>query len=160
MKWTDPVRIPIDAAKQADHFLPVVAADPTAAQRALVYYYPVRRAAGLIARWSYVLKMAEIVGLADGGWRPNALDGEHKAGPHGWRWQGDLRSETPGYCGAITRPYSTTNPLAQARGTNVVQHQRPVPGARSDHPAREFYDEEGRYPRKPPISKKRMRRSK
>ena len=32
--------------------------------------------------------------------------------------------------------YSTTNPLAQVHGTNVVQHLRPVPGVHSDHPGR------------------------
>ena len=42
--------------------------------------------------------------------------------------------------------YSTTSPLMQARGVQAMQRLRPLPGAHSDHPPREFYDEEGRYP--------------
>jgi hypothetical protein len=56
--------------------------------------------------------------------------------------------------------YSTTSPLMQSIGVNSVRQERPVPGAKSDHPPRESYDEEGRYPRKPPLHKRRARRAK
>jgi hypothetical protein len=56
--------------------------------------------------------------------------------------------------------YTTTNPLMQAVGVVVAKRERPIPGAHSDHPPRESYDEEGRYPRKQPTTKRRVRRAK
>jgi hypothetical protein len=56
--------------------------------------------------------------------------------------------------------YTTTNPLVQAAGVVSVGRERPVPAAHSNHPPRESYDEEGRYPRKPPIIRRRARRNK
>jgi hypothetical protein len=182
VKWAEAVRIPIDAVTSTvDHFLPVLAVDPTTAgataHLTLVYhYYPNASCteADCALNVGYVTSQ-------DGGttWTSSTL----LAGPMSLDWLANtkLGRMVGDYVGvayvagkaypalAVARTnsgttfdeaiYSTTNPLAQARGTNVVQHLRPVPGAHSDHPAREFYDEEGRYPRKPPIAKKRMRRS-
>ena len=183
VKWSDPVRIPIDAASSTvDHFLPVIAVDPataaSSAHLALVYhYYP-------NASCSEVDCSLNIgyVTSQDGGntWSsPTVL-----AGPMNIDWLANTKigRMVGDYAGvayvagnaypaiAVARAnsgtvfdeaiYTTTNPLVQAGGAISVRHERPVPGAHSDHPAREFYDEEGRYPRKPPIVKRRVRRSK
>src|SRR6185369_2872250 len=170
VKWADPVRIPIDAASStADHFLPVIATDPatagSTAHLALVYhYYP----NASCSEADCALNVAYVTSQ-DGGnsWTsPTVL-----AGPMSLDWLANtkLGRMIGDYAGvayaagkaypaiAVARAnngttfdeaiYSKTNPLAQVQGTNVVQHQKPVPGAHSDHPAREFYDEEGRYPR-------------
>ena len=180
--WTDPVRIPIDATISAvDHFLPVIAIDPatagTSAHLALVYhYYP----NASCSEADCALNVGYVTSH-DGGttWSSPAV----LAGPMSIDWLASTKigRMVGDYVGvtyalgnaypaiAVARAnsgtvfdeaiYSTTNPLVQAAGVVSVQRERPVPGAHSDHGAREFYDEEGRYPRKPPIVKRRVRRA-
>jgi len=183
VRWSDPVRVPIDATTSTvDHFLATVAIDPStsgnSAHLTLVYHYYPSATCGAS---DCALNVAYVTSQ-DGGssWsNPTAL-----AGPMTLAWLADTNQGrmVGDYVGltyvagrafpaiAVARAnngtnfdeaiYTSTNPLAQARGMVSAKHEPPVPGARSDHPARAFYDEEGRYPRKPPISKRRMRRSK
>jgi hypothetical protein len=181
VKWADPVRIPIDAAtSMVDHFLPVLAIDPTtagnSAHMTLVYhYYP----NASCSEATCALNVAYVTSQ-DGGntWSaPIVLAGpttiDWLANTKIGRMVGDYVGVT--YASGNAYPaiavaranngtifdeaiYSSTNPLTQASGAVSVQRERPIPGARSDHPPRESYDEEGRYPRKPPIAKRRVRR--
>jgi len=181
--WTAPVRIPIDAVNSTvDHFLPSLAVDPTtagaSAHLTLVYhYYP-----NASCNESNCSLYVGYVTSQDGGntWSaPTSL-----AGPMSLDWLADtkLGRMVGDYVGvayasgkaypaiAVARAnsgtvfdeaiYTTTNPLTQSVGVSGVRRERPVPGAHSDHPPRESYDEEGRYPRKPPIAKRRARRAK
>jgi hypothetical protein len=178
VKWSDPQRIPIDAVTSTvDHFLPSIAVDPSttgnAAHLALVYhYYPnascsesdcaldvaylTSQDGG--ATWSTPTMLAGPMSID---WLPNTKIG---------RMVGDYVgvSYTAGKAFpaiAVARAnsgstfdeaiYSTTSPLMQAQGVQAMQRARPLPGAHSDHPPRESYDEEGRYPRKPPQRKRR-----
>jgi hypothetical protein len=182
VRWSAPVRIPIDAATSAvDHFLPAIAADPgtggNSTHLALVYhYYP---DAGC-APTTCALNVAYVTSQ-DGGTTWSAVT--TLAGPMTLSWLANtkLGAMVGDYVGvaysngrafpaiAVARAnsgttfdeaiYSTTNPLTQALAVVAVQHEQPRPGAHSDHPARESYDEEGRYPRKPPNQlRKRLRR--
>ena len=176
--WATPIRIPIDAADSTvDHFLPSIAVDPAtagaSAHLALVYhYYP----NASCSESTCSLNVAYITSQ-DGGstWSTPAT----LAGPMSIDWLANtkLGRMIGDYVGvayasgkaypaiAVARAnsatvfdeaiYTTTNPLMQAVGVVSVRRERPVPGAHSDHPPRESYDEEGRYPRKPPIAKRR-----
>lgn len=175
-KWSDPMRIPIDATTSTvDHFLPAIAADPAtgggSAHLALVYhYYP---DAGC-SQTTCALNVAYVTSQ-DGGASWSAAT--TIAGPMTLSWLANTKTGlmVGDYIGvaysngkafpAITVArankgttfdeaiYSTTNPLAQAQAVAVTQHVRPQPGAHSDHGPRESYDEEGRYPRAPPPNK-------
>lgn len=182
VKWSDPARIPIDATTSTvDHFLPVIAADSatsgSAVRLTLAYhYYP----NAVCSEADCALTVAYVTSQ-DGGstWSaPMVL-----AGPMTIDWLANTKIGRMvgdyigvGYVGGNAYPaiavaransgavfdeaiYSTTNPLVHAAGVVGMQRERPVPGAHSDHGAREFYDEEGRYPRKPPIRKRRVRRA-
>jgi hypothetical protein len=183
VKWSDPARIPIDTVTSTvDHFLPVIAVDPatagSSAHVTLVYhYYP----NASCSEADCALDVAYVTSR-DGGntWSaPNVLAGpmtidwlaNTKIGRMVGDYVGVAYSSGNAYPAiAIARAntgstfdeaiYSTTNPLTQAVAVASMQRERPVPGAHSDHGPRESYDEEGRYPRKPPISKRRVRRSK
>ncbi len=181
VSWTQPVRIPIDAVDSTvDHFLPSIAADPatagSSAHLALIYhYYP----NASCVESDCALNVAYITSQ-DGGttWSATSV----LAGPMTLDWLANtkLGRMVGDYVGAaytsgkafpaiaVARAkngatfdeaiYTTTSPLTQAQGVHAVQREQPLPGAHSDHPPREFYDEEGRYPRKPPIAKRRLRR--
>jgi len=181
--WTSPVRIPIDAVTSAvDHFLPAIAVDPvtagSSAHLALLYhYYP-----NASCNESTCSLNVAYVTSQDGGntwstpttlagpmsidWLPNT-----KIGRMVGDYVGVTYASGKAYSAiAVARAnsgtvfdeaiYSTTNPLMQAVGVVSMRRERPVPGAHSDHPPRESYDEEGRYPRKPPIARRRVRRAK
>jgi len=178
MSWGAPIRIPIDAVSSTvDHFLPSLAVDPAtagaSAHLALVYhYYP-----NASCNESDCALDVAYVTSQDGGstWStPTML-----AGPMSIDWLPNTKigHMVGDYIGvayvsgnafpaiAVARAnsgttfdeaiYTTTSPLIQAAGSVSVQHERPISGARSDHPPRESYDEEGRYPRKPPERKRR-----
>lgn len=181
--WASPLRIPIDAVNSTvDHFLPVIAVDPatggSSAHLALVYhYYP----DASCNESNCALNVAYITSQ-DGGntWsNPTVL-----AGPMSIDWLPNTKigRMVGDYVGvayasgkaypaiAVARAnsgtvfdeaiYTTTNPLIQVVGVVSMHRERPVPGAHSDHGPRESYDEEGRYPRKPPVAKRRVRRAK
>ena len=173
VSWAAPVRVPIDSVTSTvDHFLPAIAVDPStagsSAHLALVYhYYP----NAVCTELTCALNIAYVTSN-DGGanWSaPNQL-----AGPMSLDWLADtsLGRMVGDYVGvayasgtafpaiAVARVnsgtvfdeaiYSSTNPLTQARAAAAARRAQPVPGARSDHPPRQFYDQEHRYPQKPP----------
>jgi hypothetical protein len=181
VKWSDPVRIPIDLpTSTVDHFLPAIAADPatsgSSGHLALVYhFYP--NASCTTA--TCTLNIGYVTSQ-DGGasWSaPSVL-----AGPmtESWLANTKLGSMVGDYVGvtyangkaypaiAVARAnsgttfdeaiYTTTNPLTQALAVAAVAHERPKPGAHSDHPPRAYYDLENEYPRKPPVRRARRAR--
>jgi hypothetical protein len=173
LKWTDPVRIPIDAVNSpVDHFLPAIATDPatggSSAHLALVYHYYSNAAC---SEATCELNIAYVTSQDAGAdWStPSVMSGplvlDWLANTKLGRMVGDYVGVT--YASGKAFPaiavaranngmvfdeadYSTTNPLTQARGVISVKAEEPVPGARSDHPPRDYYDLEHRYPRKPP----------
>jgi hypothetical protein len=175
--WTAPARIPIDAVDSTvDHFLPAIAADPstggTSAHLALVYHYYPNTACTEITCQLNVAYVTSPDGEAT--WTaPGIL-----AGPMTLDWLANtkLGRMVGDYVGVAYAPgkafpaiavarantgstfdeaiYTTTAALTQARAVVAVQHEQPRPGARSDHPARQFYDLEHRYPRRPPTAPK------
>ena len=178
MTWDAPMRIPIDSVSSTvDHFLASIAVDPStagpSAHLTLVYhYYP----NALCNQSDCALNVAYVTSQ-DGGatWSaPNVLAGPMSLG---WLASTKLGAMVGDYVGvayssgkaypaiAVARAnsgtvfdeaiYTTTDPLMQAAGVVGLRRDQPIPGARSDHPPRESYDEEGRYPRKPPIRKRR-----
>jgi hypothetical protein len=180
--WTAPVRIPIDAVgSTVDHFIPAIAVDPstsgTSSHLALVYHY---YANAVCNQADCALNVGYVTSQDAGNtWSaPTVL-----AGPMTLAWLAStkLGAMVGDYVGvtylsgkaypaiAVARSnigtvfdeaiYTTTNPLMQAAGVVGVRRVRPIPGAHSDHPPRESYDEEGRYPRKPPIARRRARRA-
>ncbi len=176
--WGAPIRIPIDAVTSTvDHFLPAIAVDPstagTSAHLALVYHYYPNASCN---ESNCALDVAYLTSQ-DGGntWStPTIL-----AGPMSIDWLANTKigRMVGDYVGvayssgkaypaiAVARANSgtvfdeaistTTNPLLQAVGVIAAKRERPIPGAHSDHPPRESYDEEGRYPRKPPTRRRR-----
>lgn len=182
LTWDVPVRIPIDAVNSTvDHFLPAIAVDPStagsSAHLALVYHYYPNAAC---TESTCALNVAYVTSQ-DGGntWStPTVLSGpmsidwlaNTKIGRMVGDYVGVAYASGKAYPAiAVARAnagtvfdeaiYTTTSPLTQATGANATKRERPVPGAHSDHPPRESYDEEGRYPRKPPIAKRRVRRA-
>ena len=182
VNWSDVERIPIDpVGSTVDHFLPAITVDPAtagaSAHIALVYHdYP----NASCSESDCALNVAYVTSQ-DGGatWSTPTL----LAGPMSLDWLANTKigRMVGDYVGvaytsgkaypaiAVARAnngtvfdeaiYSTTNPLMQAAGAVSLRRERPVPGAHSDHGPRESYDEEGRYPRKPPVVMKRIRRA-
>jgi hypothetical protein len=172
-KWSDPVRIPIDVVgSTVDHFLPAIAADPatggSSTHLALVYhYYPVAGCTQATcslnvayvtsqdggASWSASTTLAGPMTLS---WLPNTKLGFMVGDYFGVAYSGGKAFPAIAVARANNGAtfdeaiYSTTNPLTQGQSVSVTAHEQPQPRAHSDHAARESYDEEGRYPRKPP----------
>jgi len=168
--WTDPVRIPIDPLNSTvDHFIPGLAVEPTTAgstaHLALTYYFY----ASANCDASTCALYAGFISSPDGGntWTtPTTL-----AGPMSLVWLpntfsglmvGDYvatafsRGEAfPVFAAATANSgtvfdepiYTTTTGLAAARNTAIFTSagEQPVPDAHSDHPRREFYDQEHRH---------------
>ncbi len=173
VSWGAPVRVPIDSiSSTVDHFLPAIAVDPStggsSGHLALVYhYYP----NAVCTELTCGLNIGYVTSN-DGGanWSaPNQLAGSMSLD---WLADTSLGRMVGDYVGvayasgmafpaiAVARAntgtvfdeaiYSSTNSLTQARAAAAVRRAQPVPGARSDHPPRQFYDVEHRYPRRPP----------
>jgi hypothetical protein len=176
VSWSAPSRIPLDTVTSgADHFIPGLSVDAgtsgTTAHLALTYYYYPQ------ASCSSAACQLEIgfVSSQDGGntWTaPQIL-----AGPMTLGW---LASTSQGFmvgdyistsflagkalgAFAVARAnsgtvfdeaiFSTASPLSAFEGmpARAAAADQPVPGARSDHPPRQFYDlERRRYPVPPP----------
>jgi hypothetical protein len=172
--WTAPIRIPIDSVTStADHFIPGLAVDPATsggtAHLALTYYfYPTANCnasscaleVGFISSpdggnsWTVAETIAGPMLLT---WLPNTFAG---------LMVGDYISTS--YSGGSPRGvfavaqsnsgskfkeamYTTTSALADKNAAvSSSLREPPLPEARSDHPPREFYDQEHRYPVKPP----------
>lgn len=173
--WTAPRRIPIDPVNSgADHFIPGLAIEPDTAGASAhlgltFYFYPVAGCtqascalnAGFIsspnggATWNAPVMLAGPMSLD---WLPDTFAG---------RMVGDYSSAA--FAGgrvfsvfAVARTtsgalfdeamYTVTSGFSVAEGVAAVGSagELPVPDARSDHPPRGFYDQEHRYPVRPP----------
>jgi hypothetical protein len=160
--WTNPMRIPIDAASStADHFLPGIAVDPTtqggSAHLALTYYfYPAANCTtstcqldyGVIqsldggATWGTALQVdgplrltwlpSTSQGFMVGDYTSPSFLGTHADTVFATARQGTCQLGQNGTCHepmvAPRRPFPVAGPFTPA-GLD-----RPVPGARSDHP--------------------------
>jgi hypothetical protein len=176
--WAAPLRIPIDTVNSTvDHFLAVIAADPStagsSAHLALVYhYYPNASCneANCALNVAYVTSQdagntwsipTVLAGPMSIDWLPNTKIGRMVGDYVGVAYASGKAYPAIALARANSGTvfdeaiYSTTNPLMQAVGVFGIGRDRPVPRAHSDHPPRESYDEEGRYPRKPPQRKRR-----
>ena len=170
--WTQPVQLPIEAVSSTvDHFLPAIAVDPVtgggSAHLALVYhYYPTANCTELTcslniayvtsqdsgASWSAPTVLAGPITLD---WLANTNLGRMVGDYIGVTYSSEnsfpaiavaRRTTTAAFDEAI---YTTTDPLIQRLAVAAVGREQPVQRAHSDHPPRQFYDLEGRYPRKP-----------
>lgn len=170
LTWTTPARIPVDpVTSTVDHFLPGIGADPatsgtTAHLTMVYYYYPVSACNN-----SCKLNVG-FVTSANGGKTWTA--GKHLAGPMQLTW---LANSDAGYMVAdyIGVTYSNGNPfgifaVAHAPVGSVLNEamfttaepllaaadeprfssigEKPVPGAKSDHEMKFYYDDEGHRP--------------
>jgi hypothetical protein len=167
--WTAPARIPIDpTTSTVDHFIPGIGVDPktsgaTAHLTIVYYYYPVSNCN------SNCQLDVGFTTSQDGGQTWTA--GVQLAGPMSLSWLpvSDLGPMVADYISvsysngnpfgvfaAAKAPsggdlneamYSTKQPLLAAGApTFSSKNDKPVPNAKSDHPLRAFYDDEGRFP--------------
>ncbi len=177
--WTSPARVPIDpTSSTVDHFIPGLGIDPatsgSTAHLGLTYYFYPTAACGTSTTPACQLEVG-FISSQDGGqtwgspttltipmsltWLPNTFSGVMVA---------DYISTV--YASGKARPifalanapsganpfdeaiYTTTNALAThasaRRFSSAGEH--PVPGARSDHGPRQYYDLEHRHPVRPP----------
>jgi BNR repeat-like domain len=173
--WTAPTRIPIDAiTSTVDHFIPGLAVKPatsgSSAHLALTYYY--YSTANCDA--STCSLYAGFISSADGGntwtspttlagpmspaWLPNTfaglMVGDYVATAYSGGKAFAIFAAAQANSGTIfDEPiYTTTTGLPAAQHASVFTSaaEQPVPNAHSDHPRREFYDQEHRYPMSPP----------
>jgi hypothetical protein len=168
--WTSPARIPIDpVTSTVDHFIPGIGVDPktsgaTAHLTMVYYYYPVSNCN------SNCQLDVGFTTSQDGGNTWTA--GAPLAGPMQLSWLpiSDLGPMVADY---IAVSFSNGNPfgvfaVAKAPSGSVLNEamyttkqpllaaddaprfsskgELPVPNAKSDHPVRAFYDDEGRFP--------------
>lgn len=171
--WTPPARIPIDpVSSSSDYFIPGLGVDPTTggpiAHLGLTYYYyPVtlcsastcRLNAGFISSsdggstWSASTKLIGPMTLSS---LPNTfaglMVGDYVATAFaGGKAFSIFEAANPVVGGLFDEPtYATTNgfTVAQSVGTTSAA-ELPIPGVHSDHPPRQFYDQEHRYPMPP-----------
>lgn len=169
--WTTPLRIPIDAVGSlADHFIPGLAADPatsgSTAHLALTYHFYLNAAcastscslnAGFIssqdggASWSAPTTLA---GPMKPSWLPNTFAGlmvgdYTSTAFSGGKAFGVFALARANVGSVFDEPiYTTTSGFTVSEFSGVLSSrgERPIPGARSDHPARTYYDLENRYP--------------
>jgi hypothetical protein len=168
--WTSPARIPIDpTTSTVDHFIPGIGVDPktsgkTAHLTLIYYYYPISNCN------SNCQLDVGFTTSQDGGNTWTA--GAQLAGPMQLSWLpiSDLGPMVADY---IAVSYSNGNPFgvfaaAKAPSGSLLNEamyttkqpllaadnaphfsskgELPVPNAKSDHPVRAFYDDEGRFP--------------
>jgi hypothetical protein len=173
--WTAPVRIPIDPlASTVDHFIPGLAIEPTtsgnSAHLALTYYFYASANcdastcalyAGFISSpdggstWTAPTTLAGPMSLA---WLPNTFAGLMVGDYVSTAYSGGkafaIFAAADANSGLLfDQPmYTTTTGLATAQHAAVFTSvtEQPRPDAHSDHPSRQFYDEEHRYPISPP----------
>ncbi|MBV9484034.1 MAG: exo-alpha-sialidase [Acidobacteria bacterium] len=174
--WTALSRIPIDPTSSTfDHFIPGLGIDPmtsgSSAHLALTFYFYPNAACGA----STCQLEVGFISSADGGqtwaspttltipmslaWLPNTFSGVMVGDYIATVLTGGkalpifaLANAPPGTQPFDEAIYTTSSPLAvdarARRFTSAGEH--PVPGAGSDHAARQFYDLEHRYPVVPP----------
>jgi len=168
--WSAVSRIPIDPIKSTvDHFLPGVGADPatsgsTAHLTIVYYYYPVSACnnsckldVGFVTSedggktWTPGKQLAGPMQLT---WLPLSDDGYMVADYIGVTYtNGDPRgifavAKAPSGKLLNEAMYTTKEPLLAASGEPRFSSrgEKPVPGAKSDHEMKFYYDDEGRVP--------------
>jgi hypothetical protein len=173
--WTTPTRIPIDAiTSTVDHFIPGLAVESatsgSTAHLALTYYYYSTANCDISTCALYT----GFISSADGGntwtspttlagpmspaWLPNTfaglMVGDYVATAYSGGKAFAIFAAAQANSGTIfDEPiYTTTTGLSAAQHAAVFTSaaEQPVRNAHSDHPRREFYDQEHRYPMSPP----------
>jgi hypothetical protein len=174
--WSAPARIPIDPLNSTvDHFIPGLAVKPatsgSTAHLALAYYfyasancdlYTCALYAGFIsspdggATWTAPTTLA---GPMSPAWLPNTfaglMVGDYVSTAFSSGKAFAVFAAAQANSGTIfDEPmYTTTTglPAADHAAALTSAAERPVPDAHSDHPRREFYDQEHRYPIGPDV---------
>jgi hypothetical protein len=169
--WSTPARIPIDdPASTVDHFIPVIAAESAsggaAAKLAIIYYfYPVSACStncalsvGLVSSrdggstWSAPTTLVGPMSLA---WLPNTFSGSMVGDYFGATYSsGRLLTfftiALPNMGTLLDEAiYASQASAAASVARFDSRFERALPGAKSDHPPRRFYDLENRYERPP-----------
>lgn len=169
--WTAPARIPIDPlTSTVDHFIPGLTVEPatsgSTAHLALTYYFygsanctasTCALYAGFISSpdggntWTTPTTLAGPMSVA---WLPNTFSGLMVGDYVATAFSGGKAFAI--FAAAQTNSgtlfdepmYSTTTglPAAQESAALISAGEQPVPDAHSDHPRRQFYDQEHRYP--------------
>jgi hypothetical protein len=169
--WSAPARIPIDPTNSTvDHFLPGIGVDPntsgdTAHLTVVYYYYPTASCSASTCQLDVGYTTSE-----DGGATWTA--GKQLAGPMQLSWLpvSDLGPMVADYIsvsytngnafgvfavgkaptgGVLDEAmYTTRNPLTATADEPRFSSKadKPVPGAKSDHERKLYYDDEGRFP--------------
>ena len=173
--WTSPARVPIDAVTStADYFIPGLAVEPgtsgATAHLGLMYYF---YSAANCMPGTCALNAGFISSLDGGGtwtspttlagpmtptWLPNTFAGLMVGDYSSVAFSGGKAFPVFPVAGAnagtmFNEPtFATTSGFAMRQSAVVLtsEGERAVPGARSDHPPRQFYDQEHRHPIKPP----------
>lgn len=169
--WTSPARIPIDATNSGvDHFIPGIGVDPatsgSTAHLALAFYY--YTSANCTAATCALF--AGSVSSPDGGnswsapsvlagpmtvtWLPNTVSGymvgDYIAAAFAGGKAFPVIASARANSGTVFDEaiFTTTSGLRalQAQVFTHVAHEHALPQAHSDHPPRQFYDLEHRYP--------------
>ena len=170
LSWTMPVRIPIDATSSSvDHFIPGLAVDPASSSPAHLgltyYFYPTANCSG-----SSCNLMAGFISSPDGGlsWSnampiagPMALDslpntfaglmvGDYVATGFSGGKAFSVFAVAHNKSGVVFNEpmYTVTGGVSLAENGVAFASfaEQPVPHAHSDHPPRQFYDQEHRFP--------------
>jgi len=172
--WTTPTRIPIDSSSStADHFIPGIGVEPgtsgSSAHFGLTYYfYPTASCStscqlniGFISSldggltWSAPTMVIGPMALT---WLPNTFAGL-MVGDYtstvfaNGKAYGVFASATANAGTLFDEPmYTMTGGLSLSNSLALYSavSEHPVPNAKSDHPPRQFYDQEHRYPVRPP----------
>ena len=169
--WTAPARIPIDSlTSTVDHFIPGLAIEPatsaSTAHLALTYYYYSAANCGASTCALYT----GFISSPDGGntwtapqtlagpmslpWLPDTfaglMVGDYVATAYSGRKAFAIFAAAQANSGTLfDEPiYATTSGLTAAQQAAVFTSatEQPVPNAHSDHPRRQFYDQEHRHP--------------
>jgi hypothetical protein len=169
--WTAPARVPIDSlTSTVDHFIPGLAVEPASsgstAHLALTYYFygaancdssTCALYAGFISSpdggttWTTPITLA---GPMSPAWLPNTfaglMVGDYSSSAFAGGKAFAIFAAAQANSGTLfDEPMYTTATgitTAQQAAAFASAAEQPVPNAHSDHPRREFYDQEHRYP--------------
>jgi hypothetical protein len=173
--WTTPARVPIDpVTSNADYFIPGLAVEPAtggiSAHLGLMYYF---YSAANCSSTTCALN-AGFISSSDGGstwnspttlagpmrpaWLPNTFAGLMVGDYSSVAFSGGKAFAVFALAGSnaatvFNEPiFTTTSGLTAQRSALILTSvgEQPVPGAHSDHPPRQFYDQEHRHPIRPP----------
>lgn len=168
--WTQPARIPIDPrTSTVDHFIPGIGVDhatsgSTAHLTLIFYYYPVSNCGsscqldvGFVTSqdggntWSRGVQLAGPMSLSwlpDSDLGPMVADYISVSYTNGNPFGVFAVAKAPSDGLLNEAMYTTKQPLLAPDGAPRFssQGEEPVPGAKSDHVVKAYYDDEGRFP--------------